>query len=122
MCFVAVHRRYAAGCVQVRVSCALPSLSLPLVVVVLLVVRETFLFVLCSVLCVLAVVCCAFAIESRVRLGRVSPTPIAQKKKALFHHDRHGVAIRNPQRHRYLEAFFRNSIMPFRHGAAMAAI
>ena len=32
MCFVAVHRRYAAGCVQVRVSCALPSLSLPLVV------------------------------------------------------------------------------------------
>lgn len=84
MCFVAVHRRYAAGCVQVRVSCALPSLSLPLVVVVLLVVRETFLFVLCSVLCVLAVVCCAFAIESRVGLGRVSPTPIAQKKKSAI--------------------------------------
>ena len=31
------------------------------------------------------------------------------------------VAIRNPQRHRYLVVFFRNSATPFRHGAVMVA-
>ena len=70
-----------------------------------------------------------FAGETRVGLGQVSPTPVAHvlKKKPLFRHDRHGygghhgAAIRNPQRHRYLVAFFRNSATPFRHSAAMAA-
>ena len=41
----------------------------------------------CSVLFVLAVVCCTFARETRVGLGRVSQTPVAQnfkKKKSAI--------------------------------------
>ena len=70
-----------------------------------------------------------FARETRVRLGRVSPTLVvhALKKNPLFRHDRHGYGVRHgaaigkPQRHRYLVAFFQNSATPFRHGVAMAA-
>jgi len=62
-------------------------------------------------------------------LGRVSPTPIPQKTKKIatipplpqFCHDRHsyggrhGAAIRNPKRHRYLVAVFQIPATLFRH-------
>ncbi|KAL5135378.1 hypothetical protein HKD37_03G008302 [Glycine soja] len=74
-----------------------------------------------------------YLMNSRVGLGRVGPTPTADKnpRNPPFpppRHDchgyggRHGAAIPNPQRHRYSVAFFRNSATENRHGAAMAAI
>ena len=83
----------------------------------------------CCVLCC-ASSHCAFALQFRVGLGRVSPTPTAEKtrKNPLFRHgchgcgSRHGAAIPNPPRHRYSVAFFQISATLFRHGAAMAAI
>ncbi|KAL5169608.1 MD-2-related lipid-recognition protein ROSY1 [Glycine soja] len=66
-------------------------------------------------------------------LGRVSPTPTAdkkQKKNAIFRHPAitattamaMAAAIPNPPRHRYSVAFFRKTAMKIRHGTAMAAI
>ena len=71
--------------------------------------------------------------NNRVGLGRVGPTPTADKSRRFppfppSRHDRHGyggrhgAAIPNPPRHRYSVAFFRKPAMENRHGAAMAAI
>ena len=64
--------------------------------------------------------------SGRVGLGRVSPTGVAQnfKKKVLFCHSATtamamAAAIRNPQRHRYLVAFFQKPLTPYRHGTAI---
>lgn len=84
---------------------------LPFVVVVLLVAcgcgcrarhchSSLLVAVVCCVLCVLPVVCCAFAICSQIRLDQVSPTPIAQKtkrKRRYFRHDHHGTVMHHPQ-------------------------
>ena len=63
-----------------------------------------------------------FSLSYRVGLGRVSPTPTANKKKKISAIFRHGTVIFNPPRHRYLVAFFKKSATQLHHGTAMAAI
>ena len=88
--------------------------------------------VVCCVLCVLCSGRSPYCVlhfcnmfSGRVGSGQPNTYRSKNKKKELLQpllHFRHGVAIRNPQRHRYLVAFFQISATLLRHGAAMAAI